>query len=109
MDKTRLLILAQLLLAIGGFLVLSQQARAGDEASFDIEPKFQAKIAKEKSKRLTIQNTLGDAGQGMGANPDCGSQSIGNVNTGGRIGAAPREIFVFAPNAINLVSGQGCK
>ena len=40
---------------------------------------------------------------------DCGSQSIGNVNTGGKIGAAPREVFVFAPNAINLVTAQGCK
>ena len=38
----------------------------------------------------------------------CGSQSIGNVNTGGNIGTAPREVFVFAPNAINLVSGNGC-
>ena len=27
---------------------------------------------------------------------------------GGRIGAAPREVFVFAPNAINIVGRGGC-
>jgi hypothetical protein len=48
--------------------------------------------------------------QGSGpADAKCGSQSIGNVDTNGRIGAAPREVFVFAPNAINLVSGPGCR
>jgi hypothetical protein len=41
--------------------------------------------------------------------PSCGSQSIGNIDTGGRIGTAPREVFVFAPNAINLVTANGCR
>lgn len=106
MNKTKLLMASTLMVAFTGFLTLSQPARA-DESVFDIDPKFRAKIAKEKAKQLGNQNLALRAGQGN--SPDCGSQNIGNVDTGGKIGAAPREIFVFAPNAINLVSGQGCK
>jgi hypothetical protein len=105
MDKTRTMLLTTLGVAIAGFMVLSQNARA-DDAMLDIDPKFRAKIVKEKAKQAAQQS----ANAKKAGNPDanCGSQSIGNVNTGGRIGAAPREVFVFAPNAINLVSGNGC-
>ena len=37
-----------------------------------------------------------------------GSQNIGNIDTGGRIGAQPREVFVFAPNTINIVPVTAC-
>ena len=84
-------------------------ARAGEE-SLDIETNFRAKIAKEKVKQEFQQRKLQDASNGPngGADPSCGSQSIGNIDTGGRIGAAPREVFVFAPNAINMVTASGC-
>ena len=84
-------------------------ARAGEE-SLDIETNFRARIAKEKVKQEFQQRKLKDAsGTPNGAaDPSCGSQSIGNIDTGGRIGAAPREVFVFAPNAINLVTASGC-
>jgi hypothetical protein len=106
MRKPAALSLSTIIVSLVSCLVLVQHARA-DESEFDIDPKFRAKIAKEKVKQAAIQrNTLKD---GSSNDSQCGSQSIGNVNTGGRIGAAPREVFVFAPNAINLVSGQGCK
>jgi len=105
MDKTRTLMLTTLGVAIAGFMAMSQHAHA-DDGTIDLDTKFRAKIIKEKAKQASNQSTLGS---GNGLNGSCGSQNIGNVNTGGRIGASPREIFVFAPNAINLVSGQGCK
>ena len=40
---------------------------------------------------------------------DCGSQNIGNVNTNGRIGSQPREVFVYAPNSVNVVTRGGCR
>jgi hypothetical protein len=78
-------------------------------ADFDIGPKFRAKIAKEKAKQAARQSDGLGSQNGSGSNdaPQCGAQNIGNVDTNGRPGAAPREVFVFAPNAINLVS-NGC-
>ncbi|WP_213955890.1 MULTISPECIES: hypothetical protein [unclassified Variovorax] len=93
-------------------------AFAGEEL-LGVDSNFRARIAKEKirasaqerrqdeqQKKLGINND----NQGFGQNPTstCGSQNIGNVDTGGRIGAQPREVFVFAPNAINLVGRGGC-
>ncbi|MEO5698762.1 MAG: hypothetical protein ABIQ60_16700 [Burkholderiaceae bacterium] len=74
----------------------------------DIDTKWRAKIAKEKIKqsaRDRVENGKGDGAD----NGRCGSQSIGNVNTGGRPGSGPREVFVFAPNAINIVGPGGCR
>lgn len=82
-----------------------------DEIEFDLDSRTRAKIAKEKVKQGALMrdvDRLGRRGAGVD-NGDCGSQNIGNVNTGGRPGAAPREVFVFAPNAINLVNGRGCR
>jgi uncharacterized membrane protein len=81
-------------------------AQAGPEL-LAVESQNRAKIAKEKI-RISAQERQADA-QGKSQDQSrCGSQSIGNVNTGGRIGAAPREVFVFAPNAINIVGRGGC-
>ena len=84
-------------------------ARAGEE-SLDIETNFRARIAKETVKQEFQRRKLKDANctPNGAADPSWGSQSIGNIDTGGRIGAAPREVFVFAPNAINLVTASGC-
>ncbi len=79
-----------------------------DEEMLDIDTKWRAKIAKEKIKqsaRDRAENAKGDGAD----NGRCGSQSIGNVNTGGRPGSGPREVFVFAPNAINIVGPGGCR
>jgi hypothetical protein len=109
MDKAKMMMFVAMAVACAGFATLSQTARA-DDSAFDLDPKFRARIAKEKVKQNTLQQQANRNGQGAGgSDASCGSQSIGNVNTGGRIGSTPREIFVFAPNAINLVSGQGCK
>jgi len=101
-------------LAIAVLAVAGRQAFAGEE-TLDIDTRFRAKIAKEKIKMEALERRAQSAnGNGSGngngaAAPSCGSQSIGNIETDGRIGAAPREVFVFAPNAINLVTASGCK
>lgn len=101
------------ILAVGvvALVVGSPYAHAAGLADFDVEPRFQAKIAKEKAKRNQVDaQNFNFNQQGSGQNgSECGAQNIGNVNTNGRIGAAPREVFVFAPNAINIVSGRGCQ
>jgi hypothetical protein len=82
-------------------------AFAGQEL-MSVDSQFRARIAKEKI-RAAAQKRQADE---QGKSPDtgnCGSQSIGNIDTGGRIGAAPREVFVFAPNAINVVGSGGCR
>jgi hypothetical protein len=99
-------------LAIAVLSAAGEQAFAGEEM-LDVETRFRAKIAKEKIKMEFQERRAQEAnnkvnGDGAPA-PSCGSQSIGNVDTDGRIGAAPREVFVFAPNAINLVTASGCK
>lgn len=87
-----------------------QFSRAQDAGDFDIGPRFRAKIAKEKVKQnIQKANNFNFNQANAQNNAECGSQNIGNIETEGRIGAAPREVFVFAPNAINLVSGQGCR
>lgn len=95
------------LLLLIGLSLASQYSQAGEEL-LGVDARFRAKIAKEKI-RLAAQERQNEA---MGKTPTdrshCGSQSIGNVDTGGRIGTAPREVFVFAPNAINIVGRGGC-
>lgn len=96
-------------LAVGMLLATGSHVFAGEE-SLDIDTRFRAKIAKEKVKQGALERQANAATNGTGtSSPDCGSQSIGNVNTGGRPGTAPREVFVFAPNAINLVGAGGCR
>lgn len=77
------------------------------EEELDIDTRFRAKIVKEKVRQAALERKLGALGKGLDS-PTCGSQNIGNIDTGGRPGTAPREVFVFAPNAINIVSGRGC-
>jgi hypothetical protein len=79
------------------------------EDEFDIEARNRAKIAKEKVRQGALLRQADEAGTKAGDNAKCGSQSIGNIDTHGRPATAPREVFVFAPNAINLVSGRGCR
>jgi hypothetical protein len=101
-------------LAIAALSAAGAQAFAGEEM-LDVDTRFRAKIAKEKIKMEALERRAQSAsangnGNGNGTPaPACGSQSIGNLDTDGRIGATPREVFVFAPNAINLVTASGCK
>ena len=97
---TRIALFA-LALAAGSSAFASQDLMA-------VDSQFRAKIAKEKI-RMGAQERQAEA-QGKSLNQsNCGSQNIGNLDTGGRIGTAPREVFVFAPNAINIVSRGGCR
>lgn len=94
-------------------VVLSAAAHASiaSEGDADLDSRFRAKLMKEKAKINAEQSNqnLKDRRADAAANDtDCGSQNIGNVNTNGRPGTAPREIFVFAPNAINIVNSRGC-
>jgi hypothetical protein len=101
---------AALLIAIAGTLAATcARAQSMDEGTFDIGPKFRAKIAKEMAKQAQLQGstgTQGGFGSGDGGS-QCGAQNIGNIDTNGRPGSSPREVFVFAPNAINMVN-NGC-
>jgi hypothetical protein len=87
-------------------IAAAMPVKAGQEL-MGVDAQFRAKIAKEKLRISAQERQAAEQGK----TPDtarCGSQAIGNVDTGGRIGAAPREVFVFAPNAINIVGRGGC-
>jgi hypothetical protein len=94
-------------LALSVLLAAGMSAFASEE-EFDLDARFRAKLAKEKIRQGAMQRSAERAGKGID-NAGCGSQNIGNIDTGGRPGAAPREVFVFAPNAINLVTAGGCR
>jgi hypothetical protein len=81
-------------------------AFAGQEL-LAVDSQFRAKIAKEKIRAAAQERKAESQGKSLDQS-SCGSQSIGNIDTGGRGGAAPREVFVFAPNAINIVGRGGC-
>ncbi len=94
------------MLAFTLLFVAGARCFAGEE-TLDIDTRFRAKIAKEKIKEGFAERKNQELGNG----PDtqsCGSQNIGNIDTGKMPGTAPREVFVFAPNAINLVTAGGC-
>ena len=73
----------------------------------EVDSHFRSKIAKEKIRAAAQQRQANQDGKPLDQS-HCGSQSIGNVDTGGRTGTAPREVFVFAPNAINIVGRGSC-
>jgi hypothetical protein len=86
-------------------------AFAGQEL-LGVDAQFRARIAKEKIRIAAQERKAEEQGKSFdnqNQNNSCGSQSIGNIDTGGRIGAAPREVFVFAPNAINIVGRGSCR
>lgn len=97
-------------LVLASLLAAQTAFAAGTFGGYEVDPQFRAKIMKEKAKQTQQQASSFAFTNGSGANSvQCGSQNIGNVDTGGKIGATPREVFVFAPNAINLVPTTGCK
>jgi hypothetical protein len=100
--------LAALALALVATLANAQAMHGIKLADYDIDPRFRAKIVKEKVKQNVIRSQFDDLGDETDRD-NCGSQNIGNVNTGGKRGTAPREVFVFAPNAINMVAARGCQ
>jgi hypothetical protein len=83
---------------------------AGQEM-LNVDSKARARIAREKVRMAAQERKMArlQAEQGKVADTaSCGSQSIGNVDTHGNAAAAPREVFVFAPNAINIVGRGSC-
>src|SRR5688572_31225100 len=84
----------------------SLNAISGQEL-MGVDAQFRAKIAKEKIRTAAQERKAESQGKSLDQS-SCGSQNIGNVDTNGRIGAAPREVCVFAPNAINIVGRGGC-
>lgn len=99
-----------LLLALAA--MLAGHAALASESDAELDTRFRARLMKEKSKMNAEQTNpelkSREAGATVAPESECGSQNIGNVNTNGRPGTAPREIFVFAPNAINIVNSRGC-
>lgn len=97
------------LASIAAIAVAATNALAGQEL-MNVDTRFRAKIAKEKIRIAAQEREAAEKGKlPPQTTGPCGSQAIGNVDTGGRIGAAPREVFVFAPNAINIVGRGGCR
>jgi hypothetical protein len=97
-----------LLVAIAGTL-MATASHAQEMPEFDIGAKHRARIAKEKAKQAGNQsNNAQGLSSGNGNNGECGSQNIGNIDSNAKPGSGPREVFVFAPNAINLVGSHGC-
>jgi len=109
MSSTPRMALALFAVSVALFATAQRAHGAGIFAGQDVDPRFKAKIMKEKAKQNGLTANRFNAPGTSSADAQCGSQNIGNIDTGGRIGASPREVFVFAPNAINLVSGQGCR
>jgi hypothetical protein len=96
--------------AVAAALALAGSVAAND-GSRDLDPRMRAKLAKAKAKAAAQEaeqfNFLANQnGQTPG---ECGSQAIGNVELNRQAGVGPREIFVFAPNAINIVGPRGCQ
>jgi hypothetical protein len=88
-------------------LSCTANAFAGQEL-LGVDAPFRAKIAKEKIRNSAQQRKSDAEGKSLDQS-SCGSQSIGNIDTSGRAGPAPREVFVFAPNAINIVGRGSCR
>ena len=95
-------------LAIALLLTTGAHCFAGEEM-LEIDTRFRAKIMKEKLKQAARDRADEASGKDTNDGSQCGSQNIGNVDTGGRPGSGPREVFVFAPNAINIVGRGGCR
>jgi hypothetical protein len=99
-------------LATVAVLATTQLAHAaGLSADEDIEPRLRARVMKEKAKQNNLlANTFNFTKSGNApADAQCSSPNIGNVDSGSKVGAAPREFVLFAPNAMNPVSSQDCK
>ena len=108
------LVIGTLVLSVIAALALVSAVQAADGSS-DLDTRQRAKIAKAKAKAAGAEaenfNFLSNGnGNGKGAEqPACGSQSIGNVQLNRQAGVGPREIFIFAPDAINIVGPRGCQ
>lgn len=98
------------LLVAAATLGFGMNSFAGQEL-MGVETKFRARIAKEKVRTAAQERKLRELDNTDAKTPDtsrCGSQNIGNVDTGGSGARSPREVFVFAPNAINIVGRGSC-
>jgi beta-glucanase (GH16 family) len=104
------LIITTIVLSIAAALTLVGAVQAAD-GSAELDPRQRAKIAKAKAKAASQDaenfNFLDKSNDQKKA--ECGSQSVGNVELNRGAGVGPREIFVFAPNAINIVGPRGCQ
>ncbi len=109
-DVTRVVIFG---VAVFAAIAHGTPVRAVDLDNGDVGTRFSAKIAKERTRATTMQQLQErrdrrDFGNDT-AGAECGSQNIGNVQTNGRIGSQPREVFVYAPNSVNVVTRGGCR
>ena len=106
MNKRSPLMFSAFLLAWAAFLTLSHSARASDGV-FDIDPKFRAKMAKDRAQQASLRSQSANPGTtGFGA--ECANINTGNVGPSGRP-AAPGQVFDAAPTTVNITSAQGCK
>ena len=105
------LVISTLVLSIAAALALVGTAHAADSLGADLNPRTRAKIAKAKAKAAAEEaENFNFLNNGNGEKKaDCGSQQIGNIDLNRQAGVGPREIFIFAPNAINVVGPRRCQ
>ncbi len=103
------LVISTLVLSIVSALALAGAAHAAGAP--DLDPRTRAKIAKAKAKAAAEEaENFNFLSNGSGQKKaECGSQQIGNINLNRQAGVGPREIFIFAPDAINIVGPRGCQ
>jgi hypothetical protein len=105
------IVISTIVLSIAAALALVGIAQAADSLGPDLDPRTRAKIAKAKAKAAAQEAESFDfLNNGNGnAKTECGAQAIGNIDLNRQAGVGPREIFIFAPNAINVVGPRGCQ
>lgn len=92
-------------------LLVASHAVPAAESDLDLDTRFRARLMKEKAKLNAELTNPALKPRELGPpspEAECGSQVIGSIDTNGKPGTAPRDIFVYAPNAINIVNQRSC-
>lgn len=98
--------------AAGLIALLCAFQNAAVAASAEVEDVDAGKRSKiMRARMLANMQMAKDArlDNGVGDMADCGSQNIGVINQAAMRGRMPRDLVVYAPGAINVVSGRGCR
>lgn len=81
-----------------------------DDLLGELDPIIRAKLMKQKLRMSALESSaLRKGGGADGEERGTCSQEIGTFDTKGRAGTMPREVVIYAPNAINIASGRGCR
>jgi hypothetical protein len=102
MSRVTPLVLA---LAVLGLLGAGGHVHAASSQPVGIDAENRAKLARVKAVGNAMSRASASNGKSSGDGGDC-SLEIGNVNTGGGRGRAPREVNIFIPGDIFQVNNR---